>query len=204
MDVIDQPAGEADELQHANDLWIVDAKGNRGYELGDHNEDAEGTVPRQKRQQHKHNTKHDLVYQCAFAFFVSVPVNRICKAAGKADAHTGITAKQEIVDGAKQIVDILAKHNVPVLFLLHTGRNEGYADKSEDLCNQFNVYVKQFKYSYLRYSLCSTLTQGHASARISVPVSQTVSIDVRNFETFSNFLTMEERKCHRNYGRITS
>ena len=48
VDVVNQPAGEADQVQNPNRAGIVNAQGDRGNQLCDDYKDTEGTMPGQK------------------------------------------------------------------------------------------------------------------------------------------------------------
>ena len=45
INVINQPAGVADEIQNTNDTRAVDSQGYGGYDLGQYNENTDGAVP---------------------------------------------------------------------------------------------------------------------------------------------------------------
>lgn len=133
VNVVDQPAGETDQVQNPDHPRIVDTQSDRGNKLGNDHKNTERTVPGKKSQKHKHDAEDDLKDQRAFAFFVSVPVNAIGKATGKIDTHACVTAQENIVDRRKKGIADLAKYDAVVLFLLHTDNNKGCAHKSNDL-----------------------------------------------------------------------
>lgn len=139
VDVIHQPAGEADEIQDADDTGIVDAQCNGGDQLCNDHKNTERTMPGQKPQGNKGNCKNDLEHRVAFAFLVPVPVNAIGKTAGKVDTHAGITAQQQIVDGRQKGIGDLTKYDPVVFFLLHAKYNEGCTHEADDLRQQLII-----------------------------------------------------------------
>lgn len=131
VDVVDQPAGETDQIQNTDHPGIVNTQRDRGDQLCDDHKNAEGAVPGEQSQQHKQDGKDNLKNQVTFAFFVSVPVNTVGKTAGQIDAHARITAEKNVVNGRKEGVADLAKYDAVVFFLLHTDHNKGRAHKSD-------------------------------------------------------------------------
>ena len=139
MEVVNQPAGKADQLQKPDNAGVVNSQRDGGYEFGNQNENAEDAVPGEEGQQYKQNAKHDLINKITFALFVSIPIYHVGKAAGQTDAHTGVAAKKNVMDSTKQIVDVLVKHDQAVFSLLHADHDKRHADKAENLCQQILV-----------------------------------------------------------------
>ena len=94
VNVIDQPAGIADQVENANDPWAFDAQGDRGDQFGQNHKAADRAVPGQGADHHEHRAECDLEGQGAFSLFNTEIVTAVGKAAGKIGEHSGIAAKQ--------------------------------------------------------------------------------------------------------------